>query len=240
MKRSILGLFIFFLCTIMSTTAYSKNNETVVLLHGLNRTHRAMSKLATALEQEGYTVINCDYPSRSADMTTLSTNLFASLMPQLATSNRVHFVTHSMGGIVLRTYLETHSITNLGRVVMLAPPNHGSEVVDKLRWLAPFGWINGPAGLQLGTGPDSVPNRLKPPQFDLGIIAGDRSVNPLFSFMIPGKDDGKVSLLRAKEEGMKAFLVLHVTHTFMMRNRTVIAQTKQFLKTGVFEKNILN
>jgi hypothetical protein len=123
---------------------------------------------------------------------------------------------------------------------MLAPPNHGSEVVDKLRWLAPFGWINGPAGLQLGTGPDSVPNRLKPPQFDLGIIAGDRSVNPLFSFMIPGKDDGKVSLLRAKEEGMKAFLVLHVTHTFMMRNRTVIAQTKQFLKTGVFEKNILN
>jgi pimeloyl-ACP methyl ester carboxylesterase len=194
-----------------------------------------MSKLATALEQEGYTVINCDYPSRSADMTTLSTNLFASLMPQLAASNHVHFVTHSMGGMLLRLYLETHTIPNLGRVVMLAPPNHGSEVVDKLRWLAPFGWINGPSGLQLGTDSESVPCRLKPPQFDLGIIAGDRSVNPLFSFMIPGKDDGKVSLSRAKTDNMKAFLVLHVTHTFMMRNAGVIAQTKYFLKTGCFE-----
>ena len=221
----------------MITTAYSKNNETVVLLHGLNRTHHAMSKLATALEQEGYAVINCDYPSRSADMATLSTNLFATLLPQLASSNRVHFVTHSMGGIVLRTYLETRSITNLGRVVMLAPPSKGSEIVDKLRWFAPFSWINGPSGLQLGTGADSVPNRLKPPQFDLGIIAGDRSVNPLFSFMIPGKDDGKVSLLRAKTDGMKAFLVLHVTHTFMMRNASVIAQTKHFLTTGRFDSN---
>ena len=222
----------------MITTTYSKTNETVVLLHGLNRTHRAMSKLATALEQEGYSVINCDYPSRRADLETLSTNLFASLAPQLASAQRVHFVTHSMGGIVLRTYLETHSIINLGRVVMLAPPNQGSEVVDNLRWLAPFGWINGPAGLQLGTGSESAPNNLKPPRFELGVIAGDRSLNPLFSYMIPGKDDGKVSLLRAKTDNMKAFLVLHVTHTFMMRNRTVIAQTKQFLKTGFFEKSI--
>ena len=234
MKRFLLS-FIFILCTIMSTTAYSKTNETVVLMHGLNRTHRAMSKLATSLEQEGYTVINCDYPSRTADMTTLSTNLFVSLIPQLATSNLVHFVTHSMGGMLLRLYLETHSISNLGRVVMLAPPSKGSEIVDKLRWFAPFGWINGPSGLQLGTGPDSVPCRLKPPQFDLGIIAGDRSVNPLFSFMIPGKDDGKVSLARAKTDNMKAFLVLHVTHTFMMRNAGVIAQTKHFIKTGYFQ-----
>jgi len=238
MKRAILFSFIFLLCTSMNKSTHSAPKETVVLLHGLNRTHRAMSKLATALEAEGYSVINCDYPSRSADIQTLTTNLFASLLPRISDSHRVHFVTHSMGGIVLRTYLQTQSIPNLGRVVMLAPPSQGSEVVDKLGWFPPFAWFNGPAGLQLGTNPESIPNRLPLPAFELGIIAGDRTVNPFLSFMIPGKDDGKVSQARAQTPGMKDFIVLHVTHTFMMRNSKVIAQIKHFLKMGSFEKNI--
>jgi len=223
----------------MNKTTHLEAKETVVLLHGLNRTHRAMSKLASALETEGYAVINCDYPSRSAEIQTLSSNLFASLLPKIASAPRVHFVTHSMGGIVLRTYLQTHTLPNLGRVVMLAPPNQGSEVVDKLGWFPPFAWFNGPAGLQLGTNPESLPNRLPPPSFELGVIAGDRTVNPLLSALIPGKDDGKVSQARSQTTGMKDFLILHVTHTFMMRNNKVIAQTQHFLKTGSFEKKYL-
>ena len=120
------------------------------------------------------------------------------------------------------------------RVVMLGPPNGGSEVVDRLGWLPPFRWINGQAGVQLGTSVAGLPSRLKTPAFELGVIAGDRSVNPLLSLMIPGADDGKVSVRRARVEGMRDFVRLHVTHTFMMRNRQVIRQTAHFLKTGRF------
>ena len=209
--------------------------ETVVLLHGLNRTPRAMSKLERDLGAAGYAVVNCGYPSRTADIATLAASVFATLAPKIEGAATVHFVTHSMGGVLLRVHLRDHALPNLGRVVMLAPPNGGSEVVDRLDWLAPFHWINGPAGCQLGTGAGSIPLGLGAVPFELGVIAGDRSVNPLLSMLIPGRDDGKVAVARTRVEGMRDFLCLHVTHPFMMRNRQVIRQTKHFLKTGCFQ-----
>lgn len=209
--------------------------ETVVLLHGLNRTPRAMARLEEALREEGYVVINAGYPSCSAEIATLSSNLFASLGPRLAPAVRVHFVAHSIGGILLRHHLQTQALPNLGRVVMLGPPNGGSEVVDRLGGLAVFGWINGPAGRQLGTGAGSVPNRLAPPAFELGVIAGRRSVNPLLSLLIAGRDDGKVAVARTRVAGMSDFVCLPVTHTFMAGNSQVIRQTCHFLRTGRFQ-----
>ncbi len=209
------------------------DRETVVLLHGLNRSHRAMTRLAGALSDEGYAVINCDYPSRSADIGTLASNVFARLDPHLAAAPKVHFVTHSLGGILLRHRLQSHAIPNLGRVVMLGPPNGGSEAVDTFAAFdRPFLWVNGPAGCQLGT--NGLPGRLAAPGFELGVIAGDRSVNPLLSLVIPGRDDGKVSVARTQVAGMRDFVCLHVTHAFMMRNPDVIRQTCHFLKNGRF------
>jgi len=219
-------------------------NETVVLLHGLCRTSRSMAKMEKALVADGYHVINVDYPSRSATIEELSEEVFQTLEKQMGGGSasfqsleKVHFVTHSMGGILLRQYLEmpaaTQLLPNLGNVVMLAPPSRGSEVTDKLGGIKLYQWINGPAGNQLGT--QGHPLRLKAPEFELGIIAGDRTINPILSMLIPGPDDGKVSLARVKPAAYTDYIKLHVTHACMMRNRKVIAQTQYFLKHGMFQ-----
>ncbi len=213
-----------------------KKDETVVLLHGLCRSSRSMDKMAKALLADGYNVININYPARSATVEELTDEVFQTLNPTLDTQHPVHFVTHSMGGILLKNYLQNHEIPNLGKTVMLAPPSRGSEVPDKLGQLKLYQWINGPAGNQLGTGTDSLPLRLKEPEMELGVIAGDRSINPILSWLIPGPDDGKVSLARIRSGTETDFIRLHVTHACMMRNQQVIHQTIAFLKNGTFNK----
>ena len=211
-----------------------RKQETVVLLHGLVRSDKAMNKMAKALRTEGYRVINYDYPSTSATIEKLTTTIFQTLEPKIKDAKTVHFVTHSMGGIILRHHLEDHEMFNLGRVVMLAPPSRGSEVPDKLGRIFLYQWINGPAGNQLGTGSNSLPSRLKEPDFELGVIAGDRSINPILSMLIPGPDDGKVALARVKPAVYTDYVQLHVTHPCMVWNNKVIAQTKYFLEHGSF------
>ena len=209
---------------------------TVVLLHGLCRSPRSMRKMEKALKSEGYRVINHGYPSRTATIEALSFEVFKALEPQIKHEQTVHFVTHSMGGIILRQYLETRNLPNLGNTVMLAPPSRGSEIIDKLGRFSLFKRINGPAGNQLGTDAVSLPLKLKPPLFKLGVIAGDRSVNPILSMLIPGPDDGKVSVVRVKSSGLSHYAQYHVTHPFMARNAKVIADTKHFLEHGSFKQ----
>jgi hypothetical protein len=122
----------------------------------------------------------------------------------------------------------------LQRVVMLGPPNQGSEAVDRLKNLPGFYWLNGPAGVQLGTSEQDMPRQLGAANFELGVIAGRRSINLLLSSMIPGQDDGKVSVESTKMDGMTDFISLPCTHTFMMRNSEVIRQTLFFLEHGHF------
>jgi hypothetical protein len=129
------------------------------------------------------------------------------------------------------------SLLELGRVVMLSPPNSGSEVVDKLGDTRIFKWLNGPAGGQLGTGPDSLPKSLGPPKYEVGIITGDRTINPILSLLIPGSDDGKVSVESAKLQGMKDFLIVHEAHPLIMNDEKVLQQVTAFIKDGVFNRD---
>jgi hypothetical protein len=193
--------------------------------------------LQRALETKDYCVTNVGYDSRQGDIKTMAVDAIEPALAVCADAGRIHFVTHSLGGILLRQYLAHHDIDKLARVVMLGPPNKGSEVVDKLRAVPGFHFINGDAGLELGTGEASLPNQLGRANFDLGIIAGTRSVNLILSQLIPGTDDGKVSVENTRLEGMQDHLEMAVTHTFMMRNDRVIAQVIHYLENGRFKRD---
>ncbi|HXC50629.1 MAG TPA: alpha/beta fold hydrolase [Candidatus Limnocylindrales bacterium] len=215
----------------------ASSGSQVVLLHGLLRSSSSMSRLADSLAARGFNVCNVSYPSRMHSIEVLARDYVAPAVERCfpGSTAPVDFVTHSMGGIVVRQLASTHAIGSFGRVVMLAPPNHGSELVDEFGswWL--FRRINGPAGNELGTTAASVPMKLGPAPFEVGIITGDRTTNLVLSAFIPGRNDGKVSVASARLDGMKDFLVIPVSHTFIMRNTKVIDQTIRFLETGVFD-----
>ncbi|MCW8126372.1 esterase/lipase family protein [Microbulbifer halophilus] len=227
----ILSLLLFFL---LSPVARAES-ECVILLHGLGKSDSSMAELEAAIADAGFATVNVDYPSTDKPIEQLAGPAIAPALDQCDGRDRVNFVTHSMGGILVRQYLSHVAVDNLGRVVMLGPPNNGSEVVDRLGSFPGFHFIYGDAGLQLGTGSLSVPNKLGPADFDLGIIAGTRSINLILSQMIPDADDGKVSVESTKLDGMKDHLAMPVTHVFMMKNDKVIAQVIHYLRHGAFQ-----
>lgn len=196
-----------------------------------------MRPLAAYLERQGYGVVNVGYPSRRQPIEILARS---AIPPAVAALRRegvscIHFVTHSLGGILLRAFLAVESLPELGRVVMLSPPNQGSELVDSLCRFAWFRLVFGPAGCQLGTGAGELPASLGPATFSLGIITGNRPAIGLAHFF-PGPSDGKVSVERAQLAGMADLLVLPYGHSLIMRHRPVQEQVVHFLATGRFRK----
>jgi len=230
------GLFIgvlLFWCVLASAA------DCVVLLHGLARSATSMNKMQRALVEAGYETANIAYPSRHYSVEELAQIAVTDGLHACQSNGeieRVHFVTHSLGGILLRQYLSVGDIPLLGRVVMLAPPNQGSAAVDELAGVPGFNWLNGPAGRQLGKGEGSVPLALGPADFELGIIAGNRSIDPITSAVLKNPDDGRVSVEDTKLDGMDDFVVVEHSHAFMMRMRRPIALTIRFLENGSFSR----
>lgn len=212
--------------------------ECVVLLHGLARTAASMEDMQEALEEGGYLTANIDYPSRYygiEDLAPLAVNAGLAKCREQGEVHTIHFVTHSLGGILVRQYLSEFDISELGRVVMLGPPNQGSAAVDELEGVPGFDWLNGPAGRQLGKGEGSVPLALGPAEFELGVIAGTRTIDPFVSAVLENPDDGRVSLEDTKLDGMDDFAIVKHSHAFMMKKDRSIELTMQFLRSGRFE-----
>ena len=199
---------------------------------------RAMGDMAEAFQEAGYATVNVDYPSQQDTVEALAPMVIDLGIKDCRAEGAeiIHFVTHSMGGILLRYAHQQSPIPDLGRVVMLGPPNQGSEVIDELRDWPGAELISGPAGLQLGTDEDSMPSRLGPVNFELGIIAGVGSINPWMSRILPEYDDGKVSVERTRVVGMADFMIVDSSHRYLMNSETVIKNTVAFMRTGAFPR----
>lgn len=217
--------------------AHHQSTECVVLLHGLNRSWRTMDKLAESLQDDGFSTANVDYPSSVESIEVMAPSVVNEGLAQCRQTGaqQVHFVTHSLGGILLRYAYEQEPIPDIGRVVMLGPPNQGSEVIDKARNWPGVTVLTGIAGLQLGTDDDSIPSQLGPVDFELGVIAGTGTTNPFMSAMLPDEDDGKVTVERTRVEGMDDFKIVSNSHFAMMKSSDVIADITHFLRTGSFD-----
>jgi hypothetical protein len=192
--------------------------------------------MAEALQTAGFTTANVDYPSQSGSVEELAPIVVGMGLDECRAAGalRVHFVTHSLGGILLRYQNEHSPIEDLGRVVMLGPPNQGSEIIDRTRDWPGFEIFTGDAGAQLGTNTESMPSRLGPVNFELGVIAGTGSINVFSSAMLPDPDDGKVSVASTRVEGMDDFLIVGISHRYITRSDVVIRNTREFLQSGAF------
>ena len=209
--------------------------ESVILVHGLGRTPVSMTILESRLESAGFRVVSFGYPSTSEPMEALVDRLQVEV--ELCCGDEaeeVHFVTHSMGGVMVRSYLGQQPEAHRGRVVMLSPPSQGSELIDSFADSPLLQSLVGPAGSQLGTDSTGISSQLRPVRFELGIVAGDRSLSPLGSWLIPGPDDGKVGVDRARVDGAADFMVVSATHTFIMNRRDVAEEVVSFLREGRF------
>ncbi len=212
--------------------------DTVVLIHGLGRRSGSLNIIADALHADGYRVCRVDYASTRHGPPELLRQVTDAILECAQPDSTLHVVTHSLGGILLRGFALEHGDVLTGRTVMLAPPNGGSELGDLVQRSGLLRAVLGPTATELGTGPLSLPNRLGPVLFDVGVIAGNRSLHPLGSFVLNGPNDGTVTEQNARVAGMRDFAAVHRAHSLIMRAPEVVAEVRAYLVTGCFSREM--
>ncbi len=212
--------------------------EQVVMLHGIARTWRSMRTFAGYLEAQGYRVLNVGYPSTRLPLESLVGHVQRTIEEsEFDPQTKTHFVGYSMGGLLARGVIHRFRPPNLGRVVQVAPPNQGSEVADFWKNFFLFRWIFGPAGQDLGARERKFARILGPVDYELGVVAGNKTWDPFSSALIPGPNDGKVSVESTRVDGMKDHIVIPATHTFIIYNQKAFKQAQYFLQNGLFDRN---
>jgi len=203
--------------------------EEVVLLHGLARTDRSLRPLEKRLSAAGFWVHNLRYPSTELGPEALVAHLHQQLAACCAGAPRLHFVTHSLGGILVRAYLAEHALENLGRVVMLAPPNQGSELAAALQALPPYHWIGGPAAGEIAAGP---PFAALPDGLEVAVIAGGTADGRGFNPLLSDNNDGIVTVAETALPDARDRMTVNAVHTVIAAAPETIAATLKFLESG--------
>ena len=211
------------------TIVRENDDDAVILLHGLWRSLWAMEPMAQFLHQHGYQSINVPYPSFRKPIDELA-GLIHQAIQLHGGQRKVHFVTHSLGGVLARELLQMMPPEQAGRIVMLAPPNQGSEIIDWALRYKPLAHTLGPAGAKLGSNTLEAPQL--PNEIDSAVIMGKKSRIPFFRRLHDNDNDGIVSVERGKIEGMNEFHVMDTDHTFIASDPRVMELTLKFLREG--------
>ena len=229
-------LFLIITLMFLPQVSFAAQSDYVVLLHGIARTKGSMEGMGEALSQKGYVVINIDYESRKKKIEKLIVDVRKEIVKyNIPETKKINFIGHSMGGLVIRAYINKYKPKNIGKVVMLGTPNQGSEVADFLVDNYFYKTFYGKAGQELVTDQSDFKKIFGTVDYELGVIAGNCTIDPVSSFIIPGDDDGKVAIAKTKIKGMKDHITLCATHSFMPSNKQVKQQTKYFLEHGKFQ-----
>ncbi len=239
-KKLLFFALLFLGCSSSYKTVYFKSEnsrECVICLHGLRSSSHVWKKLQKQLVVEGYNVLLINYPSSKFPIEKLAEE---ALVPAISRcrkkqNEKIHIVAHSLGSILARYYLQENDVAELGRVVMVSPPNNGSELVEKFHYVPGFRFINSPAGMQLGTDENGLIKSLEIPDYEFAVLTGSRSINWIESCFIPANDDGRVSIQSAKLKNMKEFKVIKTNHHFIPYKKETIQSIINFIKHGTFD-----
>ena len=211
------------------------HSKTIVLIHGIHGERSDLSLLNEKLQQKGFKTYNFHYPSTKYPIEKLSSNYLKPFLAKLNSQNQsISFLTHSMGGILLRHYLYKNKDIDIEKIIMLAPPNKGSDLVDIFGNNFIFKKRYGPAGQQIGTDLEQNLHLSNLEEYKVGIIAGDKTDHPYFSIFIPGKDDGKVALTNTFIDSDFDFLIVPCGHETILKSKIVLRAVDNYLKKGEF------
>ena len=230
---------------------FDKNKDVVIVFHGIYGKAKTLNHITDTLEKEGYSGINIQYPTTEDTVEEITEKYIApnieSIVKTVEEKNilrrkqglpeiKINFIVHSMGTGVLRYYLKTHKLNNLGKVVFISPPSHGSHLAD-VPFVDKLPVMLGKVVPQFSTKKDSFVNQLGEPNYNYMILIGNKTNNPLYSMIIRGKDDGMVPLETAKMESDNFKIINNTTHTSILKDNRTMKEISDFLKSPDIKEN---